>query len=119
MAPSSNGNSMGSQHGRKSRGPGVSSLNGGMMPKIGGINSSGGAGYKAAAAAYGGPSSQKPILGSGSTLNSGNVFNIPKYGSGGLGGGIGGVGSYGSGSLGGGIGSSGGLGSGGGLSNLN
>ena len=116
MAPSSNGNSMGSQHGRKSRGPGVSSLNGGIMPKIGGVGSSvSGAGFKAGSSVYGGPSSQKPILGSGSNINSGNVFNIPKYGSGGLGGGIGGMGSYGSGSLGGGIGSSGGLGSGSGL----
>ena len=53
------------------------------------------------------------MLGGGAGgINSGNVFNIPKYGSGGLGGGIGGGGlgggiggGYGSGSLGGGIGS--------------
>ena len=44
----------------------------------------------------------KPTQG-GASLN--NVFNIPKYGQGGLGGGIGGIGGIGSyGSLGGGIG---------------
>ena len=79
--------------GRKSRGPGVSSLNGARIPTLANSNSSVGAGYKGAAAAYGGQAA-KPILGAGpvGTLSSGNVFNIPKYGSGGLGGGIGGGG---------------------------
>lgn len=108
-----------SQAGRKSRGPGVSSLNAGRIPAILNSNSAvSGAGFKGASAAYG-STGAKPILGGGavSSINSGNVFNIPKYGSGGLGGGIGGAGiggagiggagiggGYGSGSLGGGIG---------------
>lgn len=98
--------------GRKSRGPGVSSLNAARIPTLANSNSNVGAGYKAASVAYGGQPA-KPILGGGpvGSLSSGNVFNIPKYGSGGLGGGIGGGGlgggigaGYGSGSLGGGIG---------------
>ena len=78
--------------GRKSRGPGVSSLNAGRIPSLVNSNSSvSGAGFKAASVAYGGPE-RKPILGGGAVggVSSGNVFNIPKYGSGGLGGGIGG-----------------------------
>jgi hypothetical protein len=104
--------------GRKSRGPGVSSLNAARIPTLANSNSNVGAGYKGAAAVYGGQPA-KPILGAGpvGSLSSGNVFNIPKYGSGGLGGGIGGGGlgggigaGYGSGSLGGGLG--GGIGAG-------
>lgn len=106
--------------GRKSRGPGISSLNAGRIPSLG-MNSGAGTGFKAASVAYGGlpaTNNTKPVLGGGAGgINSGNVFNIPKYGSG-LGGGIGGGGGlgggigagYGSGSLGGGIGSGSGSG---------
>ena len=53
--------------GRKSRGPGVSSLQAGRIPALVNSNSSvSGAGYKAASAAYGGGSAAKqPILGGG------------------------------------------------------
>lgn len=104
--------------GRKSRGPGVSSLQAGRIPAsiVNNTNSASGAGFNAAKQAYGG-GDRKPMLGGGASgINSGNVFNIPKYGSGGLGGGIGGglgggIGAgYGSGSLGGGIGSGSGAG---------
>lgn len=93
----------------------MSSLQAGRVNSLVNSNSSvSGAGFKAASQAYGGVGA-KPILGGGAvgSLNSGNVFNIPKYGSGGLGGGIsgglgGGIGAgYGSGSLGGGIGGGG------------
>ena len=78
-----------------------------------------GAGFKAAAAVYGGAASKAPLLSNSgaSAVGLGNAFNIPKYGSGsgmgGLGGGIGGgMGSYGHGGLGGGIGGGmGGMGS--------
>ena len=84
-----------------SRGPGVSSLtNSNKVPPIGNNNSSvAGAGFNSRSpyADGVGPNAPKPK----GSLNT-NVFNIPKYGMGGLGGGI--AGSYGSGGLGGGIG---------------
>ena len=99
----------GSKGGRASRGPGVSSLNN-RIPPIGNNNSSvAGAGFNSKSPYNSsgiGSSGKGGGMGkaSGSNLNT-NVFNIPKYGAGGLGGGIGGgIGSYGSGSLGGGIG---------------
>ena len=87
----------------------MSSLNSGQYKQGNNNSSVSGAGFKATANIYG---SKVPVLGAGnSSLNSNNVFNIPKYGSGGLGGGIGGSGlgglgnsPYGGGSLGGGIG---------------
>ena len=89
---SSSGAGNDSRAGRVSRGPGVSSLNNNKIPPIGNTNSSvAGAGFNSK-----NPYNQGPTGG----LNT-NVFNIPKYGSGGLGGGIG---AYGSGGLGGGIG---------------
>lgn len=117
-------NPAGSSAGRRSRGPGVSSLN--PAPKIGNNNSSvSGAGFKNNAAPsigakpYIGSSSGSGMGGLGDRSGSGvgnraaslntNVFNIPKYGQGGLGGGMGGIGG-GIGSLGGGIGSMGGMG---------
>ena len=104
--------------GRQSRGPGVSSLH--RQP----VNnsSSGAAGFNSSSSPYQAPP-KNPASRQGSNSNkpgalNTNVFNIPKYGQGGLGGGIGGgmgsggsYGSYGLGGLGGGIGS--GLGSGG------
>ena len=122
----SRGNQGSSGAGNSRRGkPGVSSLN--RQPG----SSSLGAGYNSGTSPYA-PSIQNPGSRGGNSVNTGktsgslntNVFNIPKYGQGGLGGGIGssggigsggGIGSYGSyglgGGLGGGIGS--GLGSGG------
>ena len=87
----------GSKGGVGSRGPGVSSLNN-KIPPIGSSGQSGsGAGFSSKSP-YG-----QPTGGQGAKLNT-NVFNIPKYGSGGLGGGIGGIGAYGQGGLGGGLG---------------
>lgn len=102
--------------GRRSRGPGVSSLNSGQYKQGNNNSSVSGAGFKAAAAVYG----KQPMLsGNSGGLNSNNVFNIPKYGGGGLGGGIGGSGIGGSGIGGSGIGSNpyslGGIGSGSGI----
>lgn len=77
------------------KGPGISSLKNRMPPVVGNNNSSvSGAGFN----------SQMPYKGPAAASLNTNVFNIPKYGSSGLGGGIGGGigGSYG---LGGGIGS--------------
>jgi hypothetical protein len=123
--PSNEGmRSGGKSGGRHSRGPGVSSLNSGQYKQGNNNSSVSGAGFKNTAAIYG---AKQPILGSsGAGLNSNNVFNIPKYGGGGLGGGIGGSGiggsgigsnPYGSSGLGGGIGGSGMGGIGGNIGN--
>ena len=87
---------------KQSRGPGVSSLNSGNgIPKIGNNNSSvAGAGFKnnnvGSLSSKGpymgadrGPGSSSLAKAGAGSLNT-NVFNIPKYGQGGLGGGIGG-----------------------------
>lgn len=94
--------------GRKSRGPGVSSLQNRLPPAM---NANSGAGFKSGGAGSGSPYGGSSLGKAGAGSLNTNVFNIPKYGAlgGGLGGGIGG--SYGS-SLGGGI--AGGLGRGGG-----
>lgn len=90
--------------GRKSRGPGVGSLQN-RLPPPGSINANSGAGFKSnsggslGGSPYGGSSLSKAGAGS---LNT-NVFNIPKYG--GLGGGIGG--GIGGGGIGGGLGRAG------------
>lgn len=73
------------------KGPGISSLKNRIPPIVGNNNSSvSGAGFN----------SNQPYKGPAAGGLNTNVFNIPKYGSGGIGGGIGG-GSYGG--LGGGI----------------
>jgi hypothetical protein len=87
---------------RSSKGPGISSLKNRIPPIVGNNNSSvSGAGFN----------SQMPYKGPGGASLNTNVFNIPKYGSGGLGGIGGGIGS--TSGIGGGIGGSygGGIGS--------
>jgi hypothetical protein len=92
------------------KGPGISSLKNRIPPVVANNNSSvSGAGFN----------SQMPYKGPGANSLNTNVFNIPKYGSGGLGGIGGGIGSTGlGGGIGGGYGGSG-IGNYGGFSNSN